>query len=99
MTAAADRRQKAIDRRAASKARRKQHIRHYGAFARDDLIAGMLEALGFLRTIEPQHADVEAAWQTFTDELLSSYERESDMSQLALPKRAMFGEPDFITED
>ena len=75
------------NRRATSKARLKQGIRHYGAFARDDLMAGAMAALGFLRTIEPEPKDVEAAWRAFGTELLADYKRhEGDMSQLALPR-------------
>ena len=62
------------DRRAASKARLKQGVRHYGVFARDDLMAGMLSELGYLTAIEPEHKDVEAAWQAFAAELLADYE-------------------------
>jgi hypothetical protein len=81
--------------KAASKARRKRGVRGYRSFGREHLMAGVLEALGFLRAIEPEHRDVEAAWQAFTDELLRSYElADGDVSLKALPRCVIIDETD-----
>lgn len=56
-------------------------------FCHDDLLAGVLVELRFLNAIEPDHHDVEVAFQTFVNELLRDYEH-GDTSPHALPRCA-----------
>jgi hypothetical protein len=81
------------DRRAASKARRRQGIRAYTVFCPEHLLEGALAHLRYLKAVEPEHRDTEAALQVFMCELLASYsESDGDVSPPTLTIRAMFGE-------